>query len=516
MEHTDTNGHEGNGRRKDWTLEALAWGARGIGAVPPIRKMAFRYLENKMRAKAARPESWVRQPRAVAEDKLALTLAVLNLAEKALTEHRMSDASLRGLIDRVVMDIFVRRGDQGAKDKFRRKYGMSPPDFLAISPGKACNLRCVGCYANAGPAKEKLDWATFEQIVTETKAQWGTRFFVITGGEPLAYKDDGKTVLDLAERHQDCFFQLYTNGTLIDDKVAKRLGELGNVTPGISVEGMREPTDARRGAGVFDKVVAALQRLRREGVIYGISLTATRENCAEAFSEEFVKYFFEELGVYYAWVFHYMPIGRSFTLDLMLTPEQRLTLYDRIWHLVRDRRLFIADFWNSGVASNGCLAAGRPGGYMHVNWNGDVSPCVFVPYSAVNVREAFAKKQTMSDIWAHPFFAEMRVWQREYGFREVGEVRSKTDNWLMPCPIRDHHGDFRELVVKYNAKPTDDDAKAALADEQYHEGMCKFGHDLGTLTDPIWQGQYEDSPPSVELRAPSPGAGAPGSLPHQG
>jgi MoaA/NifB/PqqE/SkfB family radical SAM enzyme len=504
MDDVAGNGHDGNGRRRDWTLEALAWGARGLGAVTPLRKMALNYVEKKLRAKAANPKSWVRNPKGVEEDKLSMALAILNLAEKALTEHRMSDASLRGLLDRVVMDIFVRRGDQSAKDTFRKRYAMSPPDFLAISPGKACNLRCTGCYANAGPAKEKLDWATFERIVTEAKAQWGTRFFVITGGEPLAYKDDGKGVLDLAERHQDCFFQLYTNGTLIDDKVAKRMGELGNLTPGISVEGMRDRTDARRGPGVFDKVVAALQRLRREGVIYGLSVTVTRENCAEAFSDEFVKYFFEDLGVYYSWVFHYMPIGRSFTLDLMMSPEQRLALYNRTWHLVRDRRLFIADFWNSGVASNGCLASGRPGGYMHINWNGDLSPCVFVPYSPVNAREAFAQGQTLSEMWAHPFFAEMRDWQRVYGFRESNEVRGKTDNWLMPCPYRDHHGDFRVLVDKYNAKPTDDDARAALGDPQYHEGMCKFGHDLAGLTDPIWQEHYEEPPPAVEPHPSSP------------
>ena len=86
---------------------------------------------------------------------------------------------------------------------------------------------------------------------------------------------------------------MYTNGTLIDDAVAKRIGRLGNVSPALSIEGMKERTDARRGDGVFDKVLAAMERLRREGVIIGVSLTATRENADEILSDEVVETFFE-------------------------------------------------------------------------------------------------------------------------------------------------------------------------------------------------------------------------------
>ena len=323
-----------------------------------------------------------------------------------------------------------------------------------ISPGKACNLRCGGCYANSGAHREKLDWATFERTVREAHDTWGTRVFVISGGEPLAWRDGGRSFLDLAERFPDCFFVMYTNGTLIDDAVAKRMGRLGNVSPALSIEGMKERTDARRGDGVFDKVLAAMERLRREGVIIGVSLTATRENSDEILSDEVVETFFDGIGASYAFVFHYMPIGRSFTLDLMMTPEQRLRLFERVWWLVRNRHIFIADFWNSATATNGCLAAGRAGGYFHVNWNGDVSPCVFFPYSPVNVREVFARGGTLDEVWAHPFFADIRRWQRDYGYREANEPCPDCGNWLAPCIIRDHHSDFLELVRRHEPAPT--------------------------------------------------------------
>ncbi|MBE3576458.1 MAG: hypothetical protein IMX00_01980 [Limnochordales bacterium] len=58
---------------------------------------------------------------------------------------------------------------------------------------------------------------------------------------------------------------VYTNGILITNKVAGRLAELGNCSPAISQEGWKEEADERRGSGVFDKVMAAIDRLRERG-----------------------------------------------------------------------------------------------------------------------------------------------------------------------------------------------------------------------------------------------------------
>ncbi|MGD8898136.1 MAG: radical SAM protein, partial [Acidobacteriota bacterium] len=357
-----------NGRLSGWTFDAISWAARTAGRIGPLRRALANHVERKIRARADEPVT--RHPAAVEQDKIAMGLALLSAAERSLATGSLGAPALRAMLRNLYGGVFVHRGGTSAKDRFRERHGQTPGDFLVISPGKACNLRCEGCYANSGAHKEKLARPVFERLVGEAHREWGTRVFVISGGEPLAYKDQGKGVLDLAERFPDCFFVMYTNGTLIDDGVAKRMGELGNLSPALSVEGMREATDARRGEGVFDKVLAAMKRLRREGVITGISLTATRKNAEEILSDEVVDLFFEEMGVLYAFVFHYMPIGRAFTLDLMMTPEQRFTLFDRVWSLIRERHVFIADFWNSATASNGCLAGGRAGGYFHVNWNG--------------------------------------------------------------------------------------------------------------------------------------------------
>ncbi len=477
--------------QKGWAFDALAWLTMRLGRIGPLRRAIAGRAEARIRARMDLPASSLRHPLAVEQDKVALGLALLGAAERGLALGQLGAPALRAMLKNLYTGVFVHEGGRSAKERFMARHGQTSSDFMVISPGKACNLRCRGCYANSGAHKEKLDWATFERTVRDAHDEWGTRSFVISGGEPLAWRDGGRTVLDLAEHFPDCFFVMYTNGTLIDDAVAKRLGRLGNVSPALSVEGMREATDSRRGDGIFDKVLTAMERLRREGVIIGVSFTATRENAEGLLSDEVVETFFDGIGASYAFVFHYMPIGRSFTLDLMMTAEQRLRLFERVWWLVRNRHIFIADFWNSAAATNGCLAAGRAGGYFHVNWNGDVSPCVFVPYSPVNVRDVFARGGTIDDVWAHPFFADIRRWQCDYGYREKSEPCPDCGNWLAPCIIRDHHETFMEMVRKHQPTPTDEDAAAALADPEYHAGLERFGRELEALTGPLWRERYK-------------------------
>jgi MoaA/NifB/PqqE/SkfB family radical SAM enzyme len=215
------------------------------------------------------------------------------------------------MIDNITLD----GGYVSAQKAFFERHGQRPPGLLVISPTKSCNLYCKGCYANAGKASEKLSWDVFDQLLTQAKEIYGILFIVISGGEPFTYKDQGKTLLDMIEKHNDMFFMSYTNGTLIDDATAKRLSELGNFSPAISVEGWREKTDDRRGEGMFDKILAAMANLRKYGVPFGISLTATKYNCEEIFTDEFIDFFFKDQGAAYGWVFHYMPIGRSYTTD---------------------------------------------------------------------------------------------------------------------------------------------------------------------------------------------------------
>lgn len=457
-----------------------------IGHITPLRKALIQAGENYVRKDQKRPPSTLHYPPGVVRDRAVFGQAIIHTADRLLSRN-VSRAVRRNAVDNLVGGLLLEGSDRSIADKFRTEHGHYPPGFLTVSPGHGCNLHCVGCYADSGPTPATLEWSIFDRILTESETLWGSRFCVISGGEPMVYRSEGNGILDAVEKHPNTFFLMYTNGTLIDDKVAERMAKLGNITPAISVEGFRERTDARRGKGVYDKVLAAMARLRRVGVPFGISITATRQNAEEILSDEFLDFFFDQQGALYGWIFHYMPIGRSYTLDLLPTPEQRLWMWGRSWEVIRKRRIFLADFWNHGTLADGCISAGRfdGGGFMYIDWNGAISPCVFVPYSPVNIKDVYAKGGTLNDAWGEPFFASLRTWQEQY---RRGDGHH--GNWMMPCPIRDHQKELRRLIAQYEPDPTDVNAREALLDKEYARGMIKYDEDYKALSDPVWEEQY--------------------------
>lgn len=452
----------------------------------PLRKMIVKRLKKQMFEDLKTKRQEGNTVPGVDDDKTAFGLAIVNTLDRAIENRYFSDKVMRTLFDIVAKDLFLKQGEnRNIAEQFRIETGSNAPTFMVISPGKACNLQCTGCYANAGiMTNEKLSWEIFDRIITEAKILWGVRFFVISGGEPMAYRSEGKDLFDMAEKHNDCFFMMYTNGTLINEKATERLAKIGNLSPAFSLEGWRERTDARRGKGVFDKVIAGMERLRKAGVPYGMSLTATCENAEEILSDEFMDYFYKEQGVIYSWIFHYMPIGRSVSLNLMPTPQQRLWMWHKSWELIREKSYFLADFWNHGTVCDGCLSAGSDtgGGYFYIDWNGTVSPCVFMPYSPVNINEAYQRGQTLNDVWKEPFFASLRDWQKTY--------KDGNGNWLMPCPIRDHHADLRKMIAVHQPEPSDESAREALLDLDYAAGMDHYDREYQSLSSVIWQEHY--------------------------
>lgn len=381
------------------------------------------------------------------------------------------------------------------QERFWREHGCEAPYALALSPTQACNLHCQGCYADSGPdcgghRAAHLDWPVLQETISQARKLWDARLFVISGGEPLLYRSQHKDILNAVEQQPDCLFLMFTNGTQIDHHVARRMRLLRNVTPAISVEGLRERTDARRGAGVFDRAVEAMSLLRDEGVPFGISVTVTTDNQDEVLSDKFIDLFFGQLGAWYGFLFQYMPIGRwqDIAGESMPTPRQRLALWRRQWDLIATRRIFLFEFWNSATLTHGCLAAGRDRGYLYVDWNGKVMPCVFVPYAVADLNQVFARGGTLDEVYRAGFLQAIRSWQQEYGFG-AGAL-SVDANWLRPCPIRDHHERFRHWVADHAPEPENQAAQAALDDPAYYDRLVAYDRDLSQATRQVWAEEY--------------------------
>jgi MoaA/NifB/PqqE/SkfB family radical SAM enzyme len=436
-------------------------------------------------------------PKSVQLKKYYFITSILRCAKRNIEKGWVS----KEVADRVV-NTLVKLGfgnKKLTKDKrkeFKKEYGVEPPTFIVLSPTQRCNLNCTGCYASAKINASSLDYETVDKVVDESYNKWGNRFMTISGGEPLMYKDrnTGKTLFDIWREYSDMFFLFYTNGTLINERIARELARLGNVTPAISLEGFEKETDERRGKGIFKKVQQAVENLKKAGVIFGVSVTATAKNTGTAkhpgslLKDDFYDYIFKELGASYMWMFQLMPIGQA-TKDmeeLMVTPEQRVKLFRKWEWLLEEKHYCIADFWNSGMLSNGCIGYGRPGGYLYVDWDGKITPCVFVPFYQHNIKELLGQGKGMSEALLSDLFKKGREWQKNYGL----SCTQRPNNWLMPCSIRDHWMNFKKQILNSNVKPQDESAKQALQSENYTKVMKRFDETLERQTQPIWEKEF--------------------------
>lgn len=380
---------------------------------------------------------------------------------------------------RIMENLIVNWGILGGARRYEvlEKEGWLPPSFAVISPTMRCNLRCEGCYAFEYTCDDELTTDEFDGVIRQCK-DLGMYFITISGGEPFTRGD----LLEMLDEHDDCFFQIYTNGTLIDEKVADRLLESGNAMPAISVEGYRDETDARRGPGTYDAILEAMKRLQERGLFFGISVTATRHNSDLIVSDAFYDHY-RGLGVDFAWLFQYIPIGREPNVDLMSTPEQRTALRHWLHERRPNRPVFIGDFWNDGAYVGGCMAGGRL--YFHVTSNGNVEPCVFCHFTVGNVRE-----KALKEILSCDFFRSIR-YEQPY---------SKDKNLYTPCMIIDNPKFLRRLVDEHDVRPSHDGADTIIRDPEIVAHLDRYSERLRELTEPEWHRDHYDNPGSEWFR----------------
>ena len=172
----------------------------------------------------------------------------------------------------------------------RETHQCNIPWLILMDPTSACNLHCTGCWAAEYGHKLNLSYEDLDRIITQGK-ELGIYFYMYTGGEPLVRKAD---IIKLCEKHYDCEFHAFTNGTLVDDAFCEEMQRVGNLSLSISLEGFEEVNDLRRGVGVYDKVMAAMDKLKSHGLIFGTSICYTSKNIETVTSDEFLDMIIEK------------------------------------------------------------------------------------------------------------------------------------------------------------------------------------------------------------------------------
>lgn len=359
------------------------------------------------------------------------------------------------------------------REEYRQKYGENPPVHLVISPTMRCNLRCVGCYAGQYSKKEDLKRIYFEKAIEEAK-NLGIKYITISGGEPFIRAD----ILDIFKKNNDVFFHVYTNGTFIDQKMAKELAELGNVAPAISVEGFEKETNQRRGKDVWKKIMFAMDNLKKQGVIFGFSATPTRLNMDILTSEKFIDLMIKK-GAMFGWFFHYIPIGKDPNLNLVPLPTQREKLRQTIqYNWRKNKPIFLGDFWNDGPYVGGCMAGGSM--YLHINVKGDIEPCVFVQVSKDNIKNTSIKKALQSELF-------------KFIRNNNQSIRAKnptSENLFAPCMIIDNPEVLRKCIKCCKHKFSYPGGDHLVKNKKTIKFLDQYSKNWHKITDKIWKKEY--------------------------
>jgi hypothetical protein len=153
----------------------------------------------------------------------------------------------------------------------------------------------------------------------------------------------------------------------------------------------------------------------------------------------------------------------------MPTPEQRNFRRKRVVEIRETKPIVVADFWNDGVLSHGCLSGGRV--YLHVNANGGVEPCVFAQFAADNIFD-----KSMEEILNSMYFKSIR--------KEQMEVKNR----LRPCMIIDHPKILRKVVSEGGAKAAQEGGESIIT--ELKDKMDEYSQNYAKIADKVWETEF--------------------------
>lgn len=268
----------------------------------------------------------------------------------------------------------VRRFERGLR---RGEYF---PAFLFISVTDQCNLSCQGCWVTPCTPARTIPPAILRQLLT-TSRERGIRFFGILGGEPLLYPG----LPEIFAEFPDCYFQLFTNGLLLDDDYARRLRAAANVTPLISIEGDALVSDERRGGThVLARSLKGLGASRNVGLPTGVATSVCASNIEALATPEFIDRVVGE-GAHYLWYYIYRPVGPRPCPELALTAEQILKLRRFMVDIRSSAPLAVIDSYWDHLGRAMCPAV--LGLAPHIGPGGDVEPCPPIQFSDRSIND---------------------------------------------------------------------------------------------------------------------------------
>ncbi len=297
----------------------------------------------------------------------------------------------------------------------------TPPLRLLFWEATArCNLACLHCRRQDVSVTEgELDTDEAKEMIDSAGRIGPARpIIVFSGGEPLLRSDWEE--LAAHARGKRFPTALATNGTLINNKMARRVISAGFSRVSVSLDGADAAThDKLRGLeGVFDKAVSGIEHLRWVGQPVQINVTVTSQNDHQL---DAMYELAQRLDVEALHFFLLVPVGCGLEIaETHMLPPQRYEdvlnwIYDHSGGPVELKATCAPQYYRI-VARRGGEVGGSRGclcgiSVVFVSHKGEVFPCGYLPVSCGNIR-----RSPLDEIWnGSQVFKDLRDYDKLTG-----------------------------------------------------------------------------------------------------
>ena len=263
---------------------------------------------------------------------------------------------------------------------------LSMPFSVMIEPTSRCNLNCVMCgkrQMKIGGIKRKdgdMKFGLFKKIIDEIR-DYVCVVFLWNYGEPFLNRNTIEMIK--YAKSKDIFLAVSTNGTKIDDKIAKKIVRSGLPYLIVSLDGPnKEIYEKYRKGGNFNSVIEGINSIVKYKKIMKsytpiidlqFLVMKENENCIDEMNK----------------------LSRVLKVDLITFKKCQIGIKSLKDKILPKNKKFLFKSYKESIRKKGVCY--KPFSHSVINWNGDVFPCCDNLFPEYNMGNVF--NRSFKNIW---------------------------------------------------------------------------------------------------------------------
>lgn len=293
-------------------------------------------------------------------------MQTVNSKDEAVKRNLLKEAKPYVYEKIMKFDEKIRRGESIAIIQFQYNY--------------SCNFQCDHCSVKRFQGKKKGRQFTLDDVrsLAQQADELGLARFVITGGEPLVFKDFDEVVAAIDP--QKFYINVDTNGWYLDEEKVVHLKNIGVDRVQLSIDSLdaAEHDHFRKAKGSHERAMKAVDIAINAGLAIFIQTVVTKQRLRTDEFLDFIRFFNAKgVGVF---VTYAKPVGAwEGNFDVLVDRDDM----DYMRELEKQHQVYTHLTPAYGL-DMGCIAVK---GMISVTQYGDVLPCPYTHTSIGNIFE---------------------------------------------------------------------------------------------------------------------------------